>query len=99
MAPYSPKVCGVPKGFALGNSTNLPLVTGPFLLITNLPQAMLLLIITGSSYERLCLRLYLALCLRGSSGRSLWLLSDVILLNKVLHSSSLRSNREAGPDC
>ena len=32
-------------------------------------------------------------------GESLWLLSDVILLNKDLHSSSLRSNREVGPDC
>ena len=43
-----------------------------------------LVYVTGSSYERLCLRLYLALCLEGSSERSLWLLSDVILLNKVV---------------
>ena len=46
-------------------------------------------VLEAISVRNLCLRLYLALCLGRSSGRILWLLSDVILLNKVLHSSSL----------
>ena len=45
MTPYPRQVYGIPSGFALGDSANLPRVTGH--LITNLPQAMLLLIIIG----------------------------------------------------